>query len=932
MSNLLENNKQKTLEQSVNKNIEKSEEVALRKLSPADIPIMQNNAEVNQNEHVEINIPSAQYKDLDMSSFEKKAVQNINSKLHKIDYKISSTSIEDNPYGNFKIRLDKKSREKAIKNKRSRLYRKNKNASLIEEAKQSVETSRALLTQNVNDLFTADEKKIMWGNPNYLHYITLIGNDNPQIVTDTLKENLTDEKKESIFIENIIDSFLETPINMDLSSDTIIAENAINYENQGERYRAYKALLLRINEENTSIPSDKLEAFNQKLEDMGKLVGYYEAKYNLITDNYYKNHYDDELGLYYGKHDKEDLEDHQRNRVSSLILEEQAWKHVINGENVVFLEELNKIKETEEKKAYMLATNMIAYQTNTKHAKHDKKLLHKKIWESKGLKFISAFMRNSYTALHGKNNYNESLKKLDYIPKELQRLNDENSEHLLYKHFNNSPEIDITKLYKDNYKAELKTMYKKILKLSIKDKNPKEHKRLLQAMNAYLKTNGIVNKDTVEMEMAFLDQFLASSNAWIKSNESVSNTEDYKNIVALRNKILTYSKGGLKDNMSDADFEFVTKNAITVREYIGQHKGGVTSNIKDIPLFLHQPTMNDIKQSTIGDCWFLSSVTSIVKISPDFIRNMFYDLGDGRVMVRLYDAKSKHGYRQHNPRLKAHSSKEDIAEWESVFTPVYVILDKQYETGLGNAADCPWLQLLERAYAACGFNHSVTSFEKTKDGKLNMHHMIDEMTNGAIDLGISHMIGNTALKEKLVRDSEPHKRKRAKRLRDMEDNTSESFKKKNKELKSVFSLVTGTTEDELDSNVEYKNYSGDALRVFQKVKKTIDVGGVVPCQLGGHCMDILDAKAHNGRLMVLIRDPFNIFHQKYTNNIYEKPDSAGLGSVLLKHLGYRKLSKDEKPSKTIHKGFLGTSWWDMDEVMKEIGIIVPLTKDMIKNQ
>jgi hypothetical protein len=59
---------------------------------------------------------------------------------------------------------------------------------------------------------------------------------------------------------------------------------------------------------------------------------------------------------------------------------------------------------------------------------------------------------------------------------------------------------------------------------------------------------------------------------------------------------------------------------------------------KKIPLFSHAPTIYDMKQGDIGDCYLVSSLISIVSTDPKIIQNSMVDNGD-TVTVRFFRKK-----------------------------------------------------------------------------------------------------------------------------------------------------------------------------------------------------------------------------------------------------------------------------------------------------
>jgi hypothetical protein len=47
------------------------------------------------------------------------------------------------------------------------------------------------------------------------------------------------------------------------------------------------------------------------------------------------------------------------------------------------------------------------------------------------------------------------------------------------------------------------------------------------------------------------------------------------------------------------------------------------------------PSMNDIRQGQVGDCWYLATLSAIAKVSPETIRQSITDLGDGTYAARF---------------------------------------------------------------------------------------------------------------------------------------------------------------------------------------------------------------------------------------------------------------------------------------------------------
>lgn len=59
------------------------------------------------------------------------------------------------------------------------------------------------------------------------------------------------------------------------------------------------------------------------------------------------------------------------------------------------------------------------------------------------------------------------------------------------------------------------------------------------------------------------------------------------------------------------------------------------------PLFAHEPSLNDVKQGCLGDCYMLAGVSTLIKEHPEKIKECMKDNGDGTVTVRFYQKFSQ---------------------------------------------------------------------------------------------------------------------------------------------------------------------------------------------------------------------------------------------------------------------------------------------------
>ncbi|MBP1577893.1 MAG: hypothetical protein J6C75_05380, partial [Oscillospiraceae bacterium] len=290
-----------------------------------------------------------------------------------------------------------------------------------------------------------------------------------------------------------------------------------------------------------------------------------------------------------------------------------------------------------------------------------------------------------------------------------------------------APKIELWRYYDSHMKKFIRAQMEGVEKSGDADFDT-----AIEAMNCYVGVVGIVNSDTTEMEMAFLDTFKNKAKAYLEANETKTDPAvigrcELLNVIS--GQLDANLNGTLADTMSAEELALIEENTIAYIEDTTFTENIEESNIKDIPLFLHEPNINDVRQSCIGDCWLVSGIGSVVTTNPDFIRSMFHDLGNGDVLVRLFAPVDAEGKRV---EYSGDAAKDGVT-----MKPAYFKLRKHYETGWGNASDCPWVQLLEKAYALGGFN--TRNEMKVRGNRL--YNVTDELTMGQIDEAVLHLTG-----------------------------------------------------------------------------------------------------------------------------------------------------------------------------------------------
>lgn len=159
-------------------------------------------------------------------------------------------------------------------------------------------------------------------------------------------------------------------------------------------------------------------------------------------------------------------------------------------------------------------------------------------------------------------------------------------------------------------------------------------------------------------------------------------------------------------------------------EESGKTAGGVKRNTilraisywqdqKNTPLFSHEPTVNDLKQRTVSNCYMVASVAGLVALEPSLLKECIRDNGDGTVTVRLFEqmevpaekTEQKPQEEEDHDDFGEDFEVEEIVRYE--LKPVYVRVSKEIPRIAGAdalSAGALWMQMIEKACAYRGRN------------------------------------------------------------------------------------------------------------------------------------------------------------------------------------------------------------------------------------
>lgn len=62
----------------------------------------------------------------------------------------------------------------------------------------------------------------------------------------------------------------------------------------------------------------------------------------------------------------------------------------------------------------------------------------------------------------------------------------------------------------------------------------------------------------------------------------------------------------------------------------------VQTSYQNAPLFEHIPQIQDVEQGSVGDCYFMAAVASVIQHGPKQLMDNIRDNGDNTVTVRFF--------------------------------------------------------------------------------------------------------------------------------------------------------------------------------------------------------------------------------------------------------------------------------------------------------
>ncbi|MEM7103236.1 MAG: C2 family cysteine protease [Bacteroidota bacterium] len=237
--------------------------------------------------------------------------------------------------------------------------------------------------------------------------------------------------------------------------------------------------------------------------------------------------------------------------------------------------------------------------------------------------------------------------------------------------------------------------------------NPKTREKYLaqltveQYLNACNKTGHPSVIETIPKDDPALDiaTFARSKQVWKKTKKnkykkaSLSSKKTGERKIKIEDETV-YDGGHFKVPL--IKFQYKGKEYYIKKSDISEFQKFISSTT---PLFNGNPTINDVRQGGLGDCYLLAAAATLVNNDPNHIKGMMHDNGKGQVTVKLF--KVSKGVKK------------------KIFKPKLITVQKtipQFKGKDSYAKGSIWVQMLEKAWTAGKFagGHSKEMVLSTK--------------------------------------------------------------------------------------------------------------------------------------------------------------------------------------------------------------------------
>ncbi len=122
---------------------------------------------------------------------------------------------------------------------------------------------------------------------------------------------------------------------------------------------------------------------------------------------------------------------------------------------------------------------------------------------------------------------------------------------------------------------------------------------------------------------------------WYDSSDSVADASSAESAAKSLHRVASFYQPWTT-NTASGDYVSMTINGQDLRDPTYTSYATRYANFSDRALFIDGPQYNDIRQGSVGDCYYLASLSAIADTDPQIISQMITSLGDGTYAMRYY--------------------------------------------------------------------------------------------------------------------------------------------------------------------------------------------------------------------------------------------------------------------------------------------------------
>ena len=246
----------------------------------------------------------------------------------------------------------------------------------------------------------------------------------------------------------------------------------------------------------------------------------------------------------------------------------------------------------------------------------------------------------------------------------------------------------------------------------------------------------------------------------------------------------------------------------------------------DAPLFAHEPTVNDLRQGKVSNCWMVAGTCAAINYEPNIIKDCMKDNGDGTVTVRLYKNE------------------------KNMPTPIYIRVTKEVPKlitgGAIHTSGALWMQILEKAAAFLGYS-SATKQDENAGYDALWHGKPDDWVFALTGRFGDRIIGSS-MRSTFVEGDLFSKEVGGFSRQINNDITSDGFHLKNEKFKAeLFNQLINARKDG---------------RIFTYGSKASDTPGMNT----GHAYTVVSAGEDADGRFVIMRNPYGNMSAKYKDD------------------------------------------------------------------